>query len=73
MFAALILVCAFSVAKPDCDMTSARRFVQVQGVWELPVGCLTAGELWAAEHQIAVEEDSYMKISCTRSNFLNAG
>jgi hypothetical protein len=82
MFAAIVLICAMSVARPDCDMTTAIRYSPTVGEWDLPNTCLAAAMTHAAElagedpHKwdtTLVGSDAYTKLSCRRSDFLNHG
>jgi hypothetical protein len=60
---ALILVCALSIAAPDCQRETATRAFYSPDAYDNLSGCLTNGTLYAAQSRL-VTAGFYPKIVC---------
>ena len=73
MFAAIILICASAIARPDCQENTAIDYRQVPGAYDLPLACLREGQEFAADllrrGVIVVGQDRYIKVRCSHSEF----
>jgi hypothetical protein len=60
----LILVCALSVAPPDCQRNTAIHSFYAPGPQLSFTGCLREGTLYAAQSRL-VTDGAYFKVFCT--------
>ena len=66
-FVVVILICASTLARPDCQESTAR--VVIQGP-DAPneVACALQSQAYLAQSAVEVGEQEYLKIKCSRSS-----